>query len=105
MLFLQADDNRKDLYDGDSAWFYAYHYTLLVYGFGLVAALVLPLNAQVVNTYTRGTVFGILFSNRYTQPWWFALGKLSVPSERRRLTFFALAKHGWAYACSTLLLL
>lgn len=63
----------EDIYDPSSAWYYAIQIILFVYGLGSVAFLVLIENANVVNTYTRAGVFGVLYSLRYVQLWWYAL--------------------------------
>jgi hypothetical protein len=70
-LFQTADG--EDAYDGSSGWFAFYHGALIVYGLGWFASLPLIINATVENTYTKANNFGILYSNRYVQLYWYAL--------------------------------
>jgi hypothetical protein len=83
-LFLQVDG--KDLYDGSSGWFYVYNIFLWIYSLGTLCATSLQLTAQVTNTYTRGRVYGVLYSLRYTQAWWFVLSFMGL----RWVTFMAV---------------
>lgn len=63
----------QDAYDNGSPIYYILQVLMVMYAAGYIASLVLIQNANVVHTFHKANINGVLYSNRFNSLYWFAL--------------------------------